>query len=133
MTTLLQTASGDLDFTSGTAVLVGDDPAGQTQQALQELNNRFAIWKGEWFRDKRLGVPYVDFVLVKAPNMILIDSVFRQVITSVQNVASILSSSLSFNARARNLTASYAVQLTNGAVLTGGPGAPFIITAGASS
>jgi hypothetical protein len=128
---LLQTTTGDLDLSSGNLVLV-DDTDGLAQQVAQELNNRFALWLGEWFGDTRLGVPFVDFVLVKNPDMTVVGNIFSQIITSTPGVATILSGSVDFDPAARTLAATYVVQLDNGAILTGGPGVPFIVTTAVS-
>ena len=124
MATFLQTATQDWDFSSGNFRIVTDVPT----ETAQKLTNLFSMAKGTWYGDLRLGVPYVQFILVKNPVLNVIDGIFRKVIAFAPGAGAVLNSTLNFDARLRALSAFYRVQTNEGAVLTGGPGVPFVVT-----
>lgn len=78
MTCLLQTPDGDIDLTGGKQTLVTDP----VQAGAIKLRNRLLLFKGEWFRDTRVGLPYFEQILVKNPNIALLENIFRQAIVS---------------------------------------------------
>lgn len=124
MSAFAQTTTGDLDISSGNLV-VSQDVA---QVTAWKLSNLFGLFKGEWFLDKRIGVPYFQYVFVSNPQLGIIGSVFKKVCMSAPGVASVTSIALDYVAKARTLVATIVCQTDEGAVLTGGLGAPFIIT-----
>ena len=128
MSCFSQTSSSDLDLSSGN-LTVQSDPAHYTAV---KLGNRLQLFLGEWFVDTRLGVPYFQQIYVKNPDLAVIGQLFRQVILGCPGVASVLQANLDFVSNLRTLTATFVVQTDTGAVLTGGLGAPFIVTQGAS-
>ena len=123
MATLAQTTTGDLDLSSGNLQVISD----LATETATKLNCLFGFWKREWFLDQSQGVPFLEYVLVKNPNLSVIDSVFREVISFAPGVASVRSSNLALDTTARKLTATYKLQLTNGTVIVGGPGVPFTV------
>ncbi len=101
------------DETNDVALLVGTDGLrdlvlcdGRVQVA-QDLHTRFATWAGEWFLDERAGVRYREDVLVKAPNIALIESAFRQLILDTPGVTGIRDFVLGYDPSARILTLSF--------------------------
>lgn len=118
------TSGGDLDVSTGNLVLTTD----VNVITAQKLTSRFQLVLGEWFADARIGVPYFQLVLVKNPNLGVIRQLFRQVILTTPGVNQILSDTPSYNPAARTLAWAFQVQTIQGAVLTGGPGVPFIVT-----
>jgi hypothetical protein len=118
-----QTPTGDLDISTGNLVVRSDLP----QVTAWKLSNLFGLFKGEWFRDSRVGVPYFQYVLVQNPSLPIIGSIFKRVCMSAPGVASVTSMGLNFIARTRQLNATIAIATNDGAVLTGGPDSPFII------
>lgn len=55
----------------------------------QRLRARLRFFKGEWFLDKRQGMPYFEAILVKNPDISLIQSIFRQAVLSTPGTQSI--------------------------------------------
>ena len=47
-----------------------------------KLRNRFLLFLGEWFRDSRVGVPWLTQILVKGPSLTIVQEIFRQVIVT---------------------------------------------------
>lgn len=118
-----QTVTGDLDISSGNLQV----ETNIAQCTAWKLANLFGLFKGEWFRDQRLGVPYFQYVLVSNPNMGLIGSIFREVALDAPGVASVTDLQLDYTPRARTLDVSLSVQTNEGVILVGGVGKPFII------
>src|SRR6202158_5251018 len=95
--------------------------------AAQKLNALFKFFLGEWFGDKRLGVPYFQYVFIKNPNMGVVRQVLMAVINSVPEITGVGSGDLRYLSSQRQATAKFVVK-AGGALLTGGPGIPFVIT-----
>lgn len=124
MSAFAQTSSGDLDISSGNLAVVTD----KAQVTAWKMTNLFRLFKGEWFRDKRVGVPYFQYVLVSNPNLPLIGALFKQVALAAPGVASVSAVGLNFTPKTRHLDATIQAQTNEGAVLEGGVGKPFIVT-----
>lgn len=123
MTTLLQTVDGDIDLSSGNVVIV-TNPA---QVTAIKLTNRFKFFLGEWFLDKRQGVPYYQHVFVKNPDLPSISQMFTRIILQTPGTDSVLQSSFDFISNQRKLNAAFKVRTIDGAVLEGGLGTPFLV------
>lgn len=123
MSAFLQTATGDFDISSGNLVIV-DDVATVTAQKLTCL---FTLFKGEWFRDIRVGIPYFQYVFIQNPNLTLISSLFQQVCEAAPGVAAVLDMELNYLPRTRELDSQILVQANDGSTIVGGAGAPFIV------
>lgn len=119
-----QTTTGDLDISSGNLVVRSD----VAQVTAWKLTNLFSLFKGEWFRDLRVGVPYIQYVFVKNPSLGVIGSLFRQVCQSAPGVARVTEMDLNYTPKTRKLAVNIQAQTNDGAQLQGGPGVPFIIT-----
>ena len=96
-------ALGDLDFSDDALHLVDGADA-----IAQHVQFRLRLFKGEWFLDAAIGMPYYDTVLVKAPDLIAIRSEIRQAILSTPGVASLDGLDLAFDRAARTLSVSFA-------------------------
>lgn len=93
---------------------------------VQKIRQRFKFFKGEWFLDQRLGVPYLQSIFIKAPNQIFIDAVFSSVLLGTPGVASIASFSSSLDRLSRTLTVDFQVTLVDGTTVTA-QAEPFIL------
>jgi hypothetical protein len=72
----------------------------------QRLRTRLRFFKGEWFLDKRQGMPYYEQVLVKNPDLTLVRSLFRRAILETPGVLAISRMNTSFNHKIRTFTIS---------------------------
>jgi hypothetical protein len=124
MSCFLTTSQGDLDISTGNLVITNDIPT----CVAQDLNSKFKFFQGDWFADKRLGVPYYQYVFVKNPNMGIVRQVLLSVIKSNPDVTTIVSADLQYFSTQRSATAKFVLKTTGGVQLTGGPGAPFVIS-----
>ena len=74
---------------------------------IQRLSARLRFFLGEWFLDRRLGVPYYRDVLVKNPSIPLVTSVFRRVVAGTPGIDRVHSFTARLDASRRELTASF--------------------------
>ena len=84
-------ASGDLD-------LVADGAA-----IRQEIDNRLRFFLGEWFLDITQGVPYLQTILVKNPDLSAIRTVLRDEILKSAGITSLKSLDLEYDSTLRTL------------------------------
>lgn len=96
---------------------------------IQRVRCRFKFWLGEWFLDKRLGVPYREYILVKNPNTVLISFIFRRVLLGTPGVSSVSYFRATIDAPTRTLTADFEALLEDGTVIRA-TAEPFILTVG---
>lgn len=93
--------------------------------AAQRLECKFRQFRGEWFLDTRIGVPYYESIYVKKPNLQLVRRIFRRVILTEAVVATI--EELNVKLVGRELQFDFRAVTQSGAVIVGGSGTPFII------
>lgn len=92
-----------------------------------KLADRFKMWLGEWFLDIRQGVPYIQTVFVKNPDISAVRQLFRQIILTTPPIVTCNDVQLVYNPQQRQLNYNFAAVTDTGAVITGGDGAPFIV------
>lgn len=86
---------GDLQLARGAAAIV------------QSVRIAMGFFAGEWFLDLDAGVPYYQEVLVKTPNINVLQGIFKDAILSVPGISDITTLNLSFDAASRTLTVEY--------------------------
>ena len=123
MSTLALTQSGDLDLSSGN-IRVIDDAA---ECLALKIRQRYRMLLGEWFLDTRQGIPYLQLVLVKNPNLGVVQGVLRKVLEVTEGVKAIDEFDLQYDADARTAAFTFKVTTTAGQVITGGSDTPFIV------
>lgn len=94
----LDPVTGDLALTAGDLTLVADISA-----IRQEAEIRMRFFLAEWFLDQTVGIPYFQNILVKAPNLDAIESVFRSEVLATVGIKSITKFDLDFNRSQRKL------------------------------
>lgn len=124
MACFLQTSAGDWDLSSGNFVVVTD----VATETGQKLDNLFGLAKGEWFPDTRIGVPLLDFFLVKNPNLMVTEQVCRNVCTFAPAVTSVAQVDQTYTPAERDLEIDIKCALDDGTILQGGPGRNFVVT-----
>lgn len=99
--------AGDLDlvghklvFTSGPTLV------------RQKLSARFQFFAGEWFLDRRQGIPYFRDVFTVNPNRDLIRALFKKVVVSTPGVASLIKFDALFDTSARQVRFDFAAKLS---------------------
>ena len=86
------------------------------ERVAQQIKIQLLTWIGEWFLDTTHGVPYLDYILVKNPNLELIASIFREQIMKVDDVDFVNSLEIDYDAQARTMTVEYEASTSYGLV-----------------
>ena len=103
-------ANGDLEIgTDGDLIIVSGVDA-----IRQHLTIRFQFFRGEWFLDTRLGIPYYEEVLRKAPDLNVVESLLREVIQTTPGVLAINEFALDYDAVTRSLSLDFRALTTAG-------------------
>ena len=74
------------------------------ERVAQQIKIQLLTWLGEWFLDITHGVPYLDYILVKNPNIELARSIFKEQIMKVDDVNDVTSLEIYYNATERTIT-----------------------------
>ncbi len=101
MKDLALTAYDELKVTDGDLSLVSE-----TDQVAQHLRTRLHLFFNEWIFDPGSGVKYIEEVLVKSPDLAIVDGLIKATILDTPGVAELTSYSSSFDGSARVLTIS---------------------------
>ena len=102
----------DLRLTNGQITFVTGD-----EQILQHMKTRLQFFLGEWFLDRREGVPYYRDILIKNPSREVLASIFRQVILDTPGTELIRTFDLSIDASQRRMSLAFEVVLITGTVV----------------
>lgn len=86
------------------------------ERVAQQIKIQLLTWLGEWFLDTTHGVPYLDYILVKNPNLELIASIFREQIMKVDDVDCVNSLEIDYDAQTRTMTVDYEASTSYGLV-----------------
>ena len=107
----LSAAKHDLIMKNGDLVLIDD-----AERVAQQVKIKLKSFFGEWFLDTTYGVPYLEDIMVKKPNMEQVRNIFRQQILDVDDVTAVSSLVLTLNSASRELTADFTCQTAYGLV-----------------
>lgn len=100
--------------------------ASPVERALQGCRAKLQFWRGEWFLDTRQGIPYIDQVFVKGPNLAALESLFRRVLLSVPEVVSVPVLVLSLDRPTRRLSMDWEI-LVGDQIITSADYGPFVL------
>jgi hypothetical protein len=92
---------------------------------IQRVKQRFPFFLGEWFLDKRLGVPYYEQILVKNPDVSVVTAIFRRVLEETPGVSRVVSMTARLDRAARELVTSFEALLEDPTVIVRAVDAPF--------
>lgn len=73
------------------------------ERVAQQIKIQLWTWLGEWFLDITHGVPYLENILVKSPNMAIVRQILIAQIMNVQDVKSVTRLDLVFDKKNRTL------------------------------
>jgi len=113
---------GDLFLENGTVRLT----ATMTEEVAQELFIRFKLFRGEWFLDPSIGVPYYQVILRQKTPLSIVSQIFQQVIKRCPGVASLQSFSL-VPGEERMIALTFTCILASGETLRSDDFGPFLI------
>ena len=80
----------------------------------QQIKITLQFWFQEWFLDTTQGIPYLEYICIKNPNLQHIRQIFREAIQSVPDVDSVTELTLSVNAKERILSVTYTANTSAG-------------------
>ena len=80
----------------------------------QQIKITLQFWLAEWFLNTTQGIPYLEHICIKNPNLQHIRQIFREAIMSVDGVDSVSELTLNVNARERILTVVYTANTSAG-------------------
>jgi hypothetical protein len=106
--------TGDIEISNFSFGLTTDT----TDAIIQKLRIKLRWFLGEFFLDISLGIPFIEKVLVKAPNLSDIDFIFKSEILSVVGVSQILNYNTEFNTSLRKYTVNFQALLDDGTTIT---------------
>lgn len=86
------------------------------ERVAQQIVIQLRFWYGEWFLDVKDGVPYLERVLVKNPNLNHIRQIFREAIEKVPDVVKVDYVELYYDEPNRSLSVSYSAQTNFGLI-----------------
>ena len=110
----------DLRLTDGDLTISGLDlqliDGGQA--VAQRLTQKLKLFRGEWFLDRRAGVPYFrDIIGQKTARSGVISTIIKRVIQDDPDVDRLESFGLEFDGVGRNLEINFSARLTNGSTI----------------
>lgn len=77
------------------------------ERVAQQILITLRFWYGEWFLDTTQGVPYLEYILIKNPNINHVRQILTEAILSVEGVQTIDEMTLDFDQRNRRLYVEY--------------------------
>lgn len=92
----------DLIIREGDLILIDN-----AERVAQQVKITLCFWYGEWFLDREDGTPYLEYILVKNPNMSHVRQIVSERIRSVEGVTALPALSLDYNSQARTLGVEY--------------------------
>ena len=89
----------DLDLdTTGSLLVVS-----RSEAIAQHVRQRLKTFKGEWFLNTEIGVEWIDKILGRDYDPVLAEGIVKNIILNTEGVTKILTFSMKFNTRIRNL------------------------------
>ncbi len=102
----LLVTNGDLSLVSGVDAITQD-----LQQSLQ-------VWAGEWFLDTTVGIPYRQQILVKNPNLDLVQADLVNAALSVPGITEVTSFTFNYDSTNRSITVQIEANTSSGQTIT---------------
>ena len=103
------TPSWDIAIEDDTIVLVDG-----LEAIAQDVQCRLQTFLGEWFLDKRIGVPYFEKILGQKPRLSVIKAIFRQAILLTPGVLGINDLSVAYDGTSRRMDVTFRANTTEG-------------------
>jgi hypothetical protein len=94
--------SNDLIVKDGDLMLIDN-----AERVAQQILITLRFWYGEWFLNTAEGVPYLEYILVKNPNLAHVRQVLTEAIESVPGVVSLDSMDFEYDRQGRTLAVDY--------------------------
>lgn len=82
----------------------------------QDVKQTLALMYGEWFLDTTKGIPYLQQILVKGPDLTAIQGIFIDAILSVNGVLELLTLAFDYDNEVRLLKITFQARTTDGII-----------------
>ena len=105
----LNVDSWDLVFENNDLLLIDN-----AERISQQIKITLQFWYEEWFLNTTQGIPYLQHICIKNPNLQHIRQIFREAIQGVPGVDSVTQLTLDVNARERILSVEYTASTSAG-------------------
>lgn len=89
---------------------------GNAERVAQQIKITLWEWYGEWFLDSTQGIPYLEYITVKNPNINHIKSILSAAMLAIDGVTSVDSMTMDFDKENRQLTVTYTATTSYGLV-----------------
>jgi len=107
----MDVSTGDIALKNGDIFVINN-----AERVAQQVLITLREWRGEWFLRLADGVPYLEYILVKNPNINHIRQVLTEAIESVEGVKKCTELELQFNRVLRTLSVSYQIDTDYGLI-----------------
>lgn len=98
MRTFAIDSNGNIDVSKRTLVITNEIVA-----LKEHIQQKYSMFLGEYFLDRRLGIPYYENILIKQYNEINVETILKRVLFNIDDIYSINSFVLDFDDPERNL------------------------------
>lgn len=102
---------GDLDVTNNEITLTEG-----LEEKQQHLQSRFSLFRGEWFLDTNLGVPWFQDVLVKNPSFAVVQEILKDTVLDTPGVLELMKFNFSFDSSQREATLEFQALCEDGPI-----------------
>lgn len=87
----------------------------------QDLQQQLQVWFGEWFLDTTVGIPFKQQILVKNPNLDVVQALIINAAQRVNGVEEITAFTFDYDPRRRSLNMTISAKTSNGQIITVSP------------
>lgn len=85
----------------------------------QKIENQLATFKGEWFLNPELGIPYYQSILKKQANIDEVNNIFLAALLSIDEVEEVLSFTVDYDNSTRDYSLDFTVKTVSGETIEG--------------
>lgn len=107
----------DLKLTDGDIELEGNDfiLTERIEAIQQHLSQRLKTFLEEWFLDKRIGIAYLQQILKKNPDPVVVDSILKKEIINTPGVTELTRFAIDISS-SREMTLNFSAKSTDGPI-----------------
>lgn len=108
----------DYDLSAGDAITRGGDIVmiDEPQATRQRLEQKFRLWRGEWFLNVDAGFPWLGDILGQRPRAEVVRSLVYDLVQSDPGIKTVNNLAVQFEGVERNLRITFTATLANGVV-----------------
>lgn len=103
------TSETDLDLSTGNLVFIDG-----LEAIRQDINIRLRFFKGEWFLNTEVGIPYFQKILGQKPRLNVIRDIYRTAILGTPGILAITALTVDFDRSSRKVSISFRATTSEG-------------------